>query len=62
MIVSNQMPREEALKEIEEPLYDEKMMEQYISIIKSNLRISNKEFDILMSAPVHQHEDYAVER
>ncbi|MCI8724543.1 MAG: N-acetyl sugar amidotransferase [Hungatella sp.] len=62
MIVSNQMTREEALKEIEEPLYDEKMMEQYISIIKSNLRISNKEFDILMSAPVHQHEDYAVER
>lgn len=37
MIVSGQMTREQALKELEEPLYDEKMMDGYISIIKGRL-------------------------
>lgn len=62
MIVSNQMTREEALEEMGKALYDEKTMEQYISIIKRNLKISDEEFDMLMAAPVHQHEEYAVER
>lgn len=36
MIVSNQMTREEALEKIKEPLYNERMMEQYISVIKKS--------------------------
>ncbi len=61
MIVSGQMTREEALKELEEPLYDEKMMEEYIALIKKKLKISNEEYEEIMGAPVHQHQEYAVE-
>lgn len=58
MIISGQMTRDEALKLMEEPLYDEKLMKDYIGIIKKNMRISDKEFDEIMQAPSHQHEDY----
>lgn len=61
MIVSGQMTRGEALREMEEPIYDGKMMERYISVIKENLKITDEEFDEIMSAPVHQHEEYAVD-
>lgn len=62
MIVSGQMTREEALKQLEEPLYDESMMNKYIDIIKDNLGLSDKEFDYIMEAPVHKHEEYATDR
>lgn len=58
MIVSGQMTREEALKELEEPLYDQEMMDQYISLIKSNMGLSDEEFDRIMAAPAHQHDEY----
>lgn len=61
MIVSGQMTREEALKEMEEPIYDKKMMDNYIAVIKKNMQITDKEFDEIVSAPVHQHEEYAVD-
>ena len=61
MIVSGQMTREDALKELEEPLYDEKLMSEYIALIKRNLRISEEEYDNIMKAPTHQHQEYAVE-
>lgn len=60
MIVSGQMTRKEALRKMEEPIYDRKMMEGYIAIIKKNLKITDAEFDEIMSAPGHQHEEYAV--
>ena len=62
MIMSRQMTREEALKELAEPLYDENMMRDYISIIKKNIGISDKEFDDIMSSPSHQHTDYKTDR
>ena len=62
MIVSSQMSRDEALKELAEPIYDEAMMEGYISTIKEKLNISDKEYETIMSAPTHQHEEYHTER
>ncbi len=61
MIVSGQMTREEALNELEEPLYEEKQMESYIAYVKERLGISDKAFDDIMSTPAHQHEEYKVE-
>lgn len=61
MIVSGQMTRDEALKELEEPLYDEKQMNEYIALIKKNLGISDQEYEQIMTAPTHQHTEYAVE-
>lgn len=58
MIASGQMTRDEALKELSEPLYDENMMSEYIAIIKKRLGITDQEFDEIMKAPAHQHTDY----
>ena len=62
LVVSGQMSREEALRELEKPLYDEKMMDGYINIIKSRLAISDADFDAIMAAPVHAHEEYGTDR
>lgn len=62
MIVSGQMTREEALKELEEPMYDEKMMDEYIAIIKEKLEISDEEFREIMDAPTHQHAEYKTDK
>lgn len=61
MIISGQMTREEALKEYSEPLYDEKMMAEYIGIVKDKLHITDAEFEEIMLAPSHQHTDYKIE-
>ncbi len=60
MIVSGQMTREEALRELREPLYDETMMQSYIKHIKEALEITDEEFEEIMSAPTHQHDDFKV--
>lgn len=62
MIVSGQMSRAEALKEINEPLYDERLMDQYIKIIEKRLKISDDEFQNLMIAPPHSHEEYKCDK
>ena len=61
MIVSGQMTREEALKEMEEPLYDQAQMDEYIRIIKEKLNISDEEFAEMMQVQPHQHTEYKVE-
>lgn len=62
MIISGQMTREEALEQLSEPLYNEDQMQTYISMIKKNMKISDEEFEEIMSALAHQHEDYNVEK
>ena len=61
MIVSDQMTREDALKELEEPIYDEAQMEDYLRLIKKGLNITDEEFENIMKAPTHSHEEYPVE-
>lgn len=62
MIVSGQMTREEALAEMDKPLYDEALMDEYIEVIKEKLKLSDTDFDRLMTAPPHEHADYRVDR
>lgn len=61
MIISGQMTREEALKELEEPMYDETQMAGYLESIKNGLHISDEEFEEIMKAPTHSHEEYPIE-
>lgn len=61
MIVSGQISRDEALKELSKPLYEEEQMNEYISFVKNKLRIDDDTFDEIMNAPAHQHEDYRTE-
>ena len=62
MIVSGQITREEALKELNEPIYDETMMSEYISFIKGKMKITDDEFESIMKAPIHKHEDYKTDK
>ena len=61
MILSGQMTREEALKELEEPIYDPKQMAEYETLICKNLGISHDELENLIKAPAHQHNEYKTE-
>ncbi len=58
LIVSGQMTRQEALEKMKEPLYEEKEMEKCIEIVKKGLNIDDEEFEKLMKADVHKHEEY----
>lgn len=62
MIASDQMTRDEALHLMEQPLYDEKMMADYIAIIKKRLKLSDADFNRIMAAPTHQHTDYRTDK
>lgn len=62
MIVSGQITREEALKELEKPMFDENIMQDYIQTIKEKLCISDTEFDSFMAAPTHAHEEYRMDK
>ena len=61
MIVSGQMTRDEALHELEKPLYDEEVMNNYICIIKDKLHLSDQDFEDIMKAPTHKHADFQTE-
>jgi len=58
LIVSGQMTREQAMAELEKPLYDPRELEIDISYFCKKLRISRADFDKLMSAPVHDYDDF----
>lgn len=58
MIISGQMSREEALRKMEEPLYDPTWMDSVISRIKEAFDFSDAEWTALMAAPTHDHERY----
>lgn len=60
MIVSGQTTREKALKELEEPLYDEAMMAEYIADIKEKLQITDEEFESFVNGPIRLHQDFKV--
>lgn len=62
MIVSGQMTRDEALKELDQDLYDEVQMNEYIGIIKQRLGLTDEDFDRIMAAPPHEHEDYKTDK
>ncbi len=58
LIVSGQITREQAVEELQKPLYEAREMERCINEVKAGLHISDEEFDELMNNEVHQHEEY----
>ncbi len=58
MIASGQLTREEAMKQLEEPMYDEQMMSEYIAVVKEKLKLSDEEYKRIMDAPAHKHTEY----
>ena len=62
MIVSGQMTREDALKELEKPIYDDIEMKKDISEILKKLGISELEFEEILKQPPKQHTDYKIDK
>lgn len=58
LIVSGQITREEALEELKKPLYNEKEMEKCIDRILALIKMTRKEFDIIMNTPPKQHSEF----
>jgi hypothetical protein len=59
LIVSRQMTREEAVVQLEEPLYDPDELETDIVYFCKKLQITRSEFEKLMAAPVHHHSEFS---
>lgn len=61
MIVSGQITREQALNEINKPLYDDVQMKEYVDYIIRQIGITSHEFNNIMQSKPHQHTDYKTE-
>jgi len=57
MIISDQMSRDEALKLLEKPVYDESIYDE-IDMILCNINLTKEKFDEIMKMPPKQHTDY----
>ncbi len=58
LIVSGQMTRDEAMIKLAEPLYGADEFEVDIAYFCKKLRITRNEFDELLNAPAHRHDDF----
>lgn len=58
MIVSGQLSREQALIELEKPIYEESIMKSDIDLIKGRLRLTDEEFELIMKSRTHNHDEY----
>lgn len=61
LICSGQMSREEALKEMEMPLYDEKDLQIDKTYVLKKLGFTEEEFDVMMKQKPRSHLDYETE-
>lgn len=59
LIVSGQMPRDEALRKLAEPLYDLHELETDLAYFCKKLRIKRNEFDALMKAPLRHYSEFS---
>lgn len=58
LIVSGQMTREQALKKLDEPLYDPYELEIDIDYFCKKLKITREQFNQLMDEPIHHYSDF----
>ncbi|MEI3153678.1 MAG: N-acetyl sugar amidotransferase [Odoribacter sp.] len=58
LIVSGQLSREEAMQELNKPLYDSLQMEKELDIILEKLGLTREEFEVIMAQAPKSHFDY----
>ena len=61
LICSGQITREDALKELEKPLYEKNELERDKKYVLKKLGLSEKEFENLMKLPVKKHREYGTD-
>jgi len=59
LIVSDQMTREDAIRKLDEPLYDKEELEIDIKYLCKKLRISREDFDGFMTVKKHEYTDFS---
>jgi len=62
MIVSGQITREEALKALEKPIYDEALMNKDIDDVLAKLNLDRKIFDEIVARPGKMSSDYKTDK
>lgn len=62
LICSGQITRDEALLELQEPIYDPELLKVDMEFVLKKLGLSRNEFDQLMKLPPRSHYDFATER
>ena len=58
LICSGQMTREEALVEMEKPVYDPQMLKEDYAFVLKKLGLTEKEFEDIMKSPAKEHLEY----
>lgn len=58
LIVSGQMTREQAITELEKPLYDDRELREDKEYIAKKLGVSNSEFESILNCPKHHYSDF----
>jgi hypothetical protein len=58
LICSDQMTRQQALAELEKPLYDEKLLNEHREYVIKKWELTQEEFETIMNLPPKKHEDY----
>lgn len=61
LILSGQTTREDALRELQQPTYDETMQQRDKAYVRKKLGFSESEFDAVLTLPNKQHEDYGTD-
>lgn len=59
LVSSGQIVREQALEELQKPLYTEKELRIEKEFVLKKLKLKEEEFDAIMQAPVRKHEEFA---
>ena len=62
LICAGQLTREDALKELEQPLYNEKDLEADKEYVLKKLTLSAKEFEKIMNLPISKHTDFKTDK
>ncbi len=57
-IMSDQITREEALRELEKPLYDEKELKRDKEYVLKKFGWTEEDFEVIMKLPIKRHDDY----
>lgn len=59
LILAGQISRDEALKELEKPLYNEKELQEHLLYVPKKLGLSKEEFEAIMNTPVRKYEEFS---
>jgi len=59
LILAGQITRNEALEEIEKPLYDEKELQEHLVYIPKKLGLTREEFEEIMNTPPRKYEEFS---